>query len=90
MHPVVYETLAEVAQAQEIPFSIQATPRTTRTDADSIHLTRSGVPTGLVSVPNRYMHSPNEVVSVQDLHSTAKLLAAFVRSLDESTDFTPR
>ena len=90
VHPVVYETLAEVAQAEEIPFSIQAAPRTTRTDADSIHLTRSGVPTGLVSVPNRYMHSPNEVVSVQDLHSTAKLLAAFVRSLDESTDLTPR
>ena len=90
VHPVVFERLAEVAQAEEIPFSIQAAPRTTRTDADGIHLTRSGVPTGLVSVPNRYMHSPNEVVSVQDLHSTAKLLAAFVRSLDESTDFTPR
>ncbi len=90
VHPVVFERLAEVAQAEEIPFSIQAAPRTTRTDADGIHLTRSGVPTGLVSVPNRYMHSPNEVVSVQDLHSTAKLLAAFVRSLDESTDLTPR
>ena len=61
----------------------------TSTDADSIFLTRTGVPTGLVSVPNRYMHSPNEVVSLSDLESTAKLLAAFVRSLTAETDFTP-
>jgi len=48
------------------------------------------VPTGLVSVPNRYMHSPNEVVSVEDLFNTARLIAAFVRRLGPDTDFTPR
>lgn len=89
-HPVVFERLAEVAEAEGIPHSIQAAPKATRTDADSIYLTRAGVPTGLVSIPNRYMHSPNEVVSIADLKSTAKLLAAFVRSLDGETDFTPR
>lgn len=89
-HPVVFERLVEVAEAEKIPFSIQAAPRATRTDADGIHLTRAGVPTGLVSVPNRYMHSPNEVVSLADLENTARLLAAFVASLDEGTDFTPR
>ena len=89
-HPVVFERLVEVAEAEEIPYTIQAAARSTRTDADAIHLTRSGVPTGLVSVPNRYMHSPNEVVSLSDLESTARLLAAFVSSLDADTDFTPR
>ncbi len=89
-HPVVFERLVEVAEAEGIPFTIQAAPRSTRTDADSIYLTRSGVPTGLVSVPNRYMHSPNEMVSLSDLKSTARLLAAFVSRLDGDTDFTPR
>ncbi len=89
-HPVVFERLVEVAEAEDIPHTIQAAARSTRTDADSIYLTRSGVPTGLVSVPNRYMHSPNEIVSLSDLESTARLLAAFVASLDGDTDFTPR
>ena len=89
-HPVIFERLVGVAEAEGIPHTIQAAARSTRTDADSIHLTRSGVPTGLVSVPNRYMHSPNEMVSLSDLESTARLLAAFVSSLDPDTDFTPR
>ena len=89
-HPVVFERLVEAAEAEGISYTIQAAPRATRTDADSIHLTRSGVPTGLVSVPNRYMHSPNEMVSLSDLESTARLLAAFVSRLDGDTDFTPR
>ena len=89
-HAEVFERLAAVAEEEGIPYTIQASPRATRTDADAIHLTRRGVPTGLVSVPNRYMHSPNEVVSVEDLFNTAKLIAAFIRSLDEDTDFTPR
>ena len=44
----------------------------------------------MVSVPNRYMHSPNEVVSIDDLYNTAKLIAAFIRRLEPGTDFTPR
>ena len=90
IHPLVFERLASVAEAEGIPHTIQAAPRATRTDADGIHLVRTGVPTGLISVPNRYMHSPNEIVSVADLRATARLLAAFVRSLDGDTDFTPR
>jgi len=89
-HPLVFERLVEVAEAEGIGYTIQASPKQTRTDADGIHLVRSGIPTGLISVPNRYMHSPNEVVSLSDLDATARLLAGFVRSLDEETDFTPR
>jgi len=89
-HATVFEMLAEVAGAQGIPYTIQAAPKATRTDADGIFLTRQGVPTGVVSIPNRYMHSPNEVVSLKDVQNTAKLIAAFVRSLEPGTDFTPR
>ncbi|MYD00449.1 MAG: M42 family metallopeptidase, partial [Gammaproteobacteria bacterium] len=89
-HPVVFDRLTKVAEAEGISYSIQAAPRATRTDADGIHLVRTGVPTGLVSVPNRYMHSPNEIVSTSDLDAAANLLAAFVRSLGDGEDFTPR
>jgi len=89
-HNGVFEMLAQVAEEEKIPHTIQASPRSTRTDADAIYLTHAGVPTGLVSVPNRYMHSPNEVVSLADLANTARLLAAFIRRLGPDTDFTPR
>ena len=89
-HDAVFELLAEVAEAEGIPYSIQAAPKSTRTDADGIHLTRHGVPTAVISVPNRYMHSPNEVVSIEDVLNSARLIAAFVRRLDAKTDFTPR
>ncbi len=89
-HPVVFERLTRVAESEGISYSIQAAPRATRTDADGIHLVRTGVPTGLVSVPNRYMHSPNEIVSTSDLDAAANLLAAFVRDLGGDEDFTPR
>jgi endoglucanase len=89
-HPVVFDRLVEAAEAEKISHTFQAAPRSTRTDADGIHLVRFGVPTGLVSVPNRYMHSPNELVSFGDLERAAQLLAAFIRRLDPETDFRPR
>jgi putative aminopeptidase FrvX len=89
-HAGVFELLAEVAEAEGIPYTIQAAPKATRTDADGIYLTRHGVPTGVVSIPNRYMHSPNEVVSMRDVKYAAELIAAFVRRLGPKTDFTPR
>ena len=87
-HPVVFELLAEIAESGDIPYSIQAAPLRTSTDADAIHLARGGVPTGLVSIPNRYMHSPSEMVAVSDLVHAAELLAAFVGRLDEGIDFS--
>jgi len=89
-HPVVVERLVQAAEGEKIEYTLQAAPKATRTDADAIHLVRAGIPTGLVSVPNRYMHSPNEVVSMGDLDSAARLLAAFVRGLDADADFTVR
>ena len=89
-HPVVFQRLVQAAEAEGVSYTIQAAPRSTRTDADAIHFVRAGVPTGLISVPNRYMHSPNEIVSLEDLHKTALLLASFVRRLEPDCDFTPR
>ena len=89
-HPVVFDRLVAAAEEEGIPYTLQAAPRATRTDADAIHFVRMGVPTGLISVPNRYMHSPNEVVSLSDLQQTAALMAAFIRGLEPGTDFTPR
>lgn len=88
-HPVVFQRLVEAAEGEGISFTLQAAPRATRTDADGIHLVRFGVPTGLVSVPNRYMHSPSEMVSLSDLDRSASLLAAFVRRLERDADFRP-
>jgi putative aminopeptidase FrvX len=90
IHPLVFERLAETAEAEGIPFTIQASPRSTSTDADAIYLSRAGVATGVISVPNRYMHSPNEIVSLSDLAATSRLIAAFVAGLSTDTDFVPR
>ncbi|HEX9109207.1 MAG TPA: M42 family metallopeptidase [Longimicrobiales bacterium] len=89
-HPVVFETLARVAEEEKIPFTIAASPRFSSTDADAIYLSRAGVATGIVSVPNRYMHSPNEMVSLADLERAAQLIAAFVRTVGPDTDLRPR
>jgi endoglucanase len=87
MHPAVVDRLVAAAEAEKIPFTLQAAPRSSRTDADAIFLVRAGVPTGLVSIPNRYMHSPNEIVSTEDLLRAARLLAGFVRSLEADASF---
>jgi len=90
VHPVVFDRLVDAAEREGIPYTIAAQARFTATDADSIYLSRAGVATGLISVPNRYMHSPNEVVSRTDLEYAARLMAAFVRDLSTDTDFVPR
>jgi putative aminopeptidase FrvX len=89
-HPVVFERLAATADAEGIPYTLTASPRFTSTDADAIHLSRAGVAVGLVSVPNRYMHSPNEIVSLADLEHVIALLAAFVRSFGPDVDLVAR
>jgi endoglucanase len=87
---VVFELLATTAEAEGIPYTIEAASRDTHTDAEAIFNAHRGVATALVSVPNRYMHSPNEMVALEDLERTARLLAAFVRRLKPDSDFVPR
>ncbi len=87
---VVFELLVSTAEAEQIPYKIEAASRDTHTDAEAIFNAHRGVATGLVSVPNRYMHSPNEMVALEDLDRTARLLAGFVRRLGPETSFVPQ
>jgi putative aminopeptidase FrvX len=87
LNPVVYELLEQTAEREGIPFTVQASARATGTDADAIHLSRAGVPTGGVSVTLRYMHSPVEMVELGDVHACARLIAAFAQSLSAETSF---
>ena len=87
LHPAVFEQLHEAGKAEQIEFTIESLGRGTGTDADAIHYSRAGVPTGLVSVPCRYMHSPVEMVSVADVEAAASLIAAFAARLKPDFSF---
>src|SRR5215207_8411479 len=87
LSPVVSDGLIAAAEAEEIPCTLEGNSRSTGTDADAIHFTRAGIATGFVSCPNRYMHSPNEMVDLQDLENCARLIAAYAKTLDADTDF---
>ncbi len=89
INPKVYELLLSTAEKHHISYQPEAAPRGTGTDANAIQLSKGGVAAGLVSIPNRYMHSPVELVSINDLESIAKLLAEFILKLDTNTNFIP-
>ena len=81
LHPQVFDLLHDTAEKEGIPFTVESLARGTGTDADAIFISRSGVSTGLVSVPCRYMHSPVEMVSLGDIDAAARLIAAFAQAL---------
>ena len=85
----VFDLLVEAAEGEKIPYTLQAAPRVTGTDADSIFTAHRGVATGLVSVPLRYMHSPNEMISLSDVEQAARVLAAFAGKVSSETSFVP-
>jgi endoglucanase len=87
LSPVVFELLHDVAVREQIPFTIAASARATGTDADAIHLSRAGIPTGGVSIALRYMHSPVEMVELADVDACSRLIAAFAQSLTAETSF---
>jgi len=84
--PKVFELLLAAASADGIAHTIE-TGMKTYTDADHTYISRSGVPTGLVSVPLRNMHSPGEIVQLSDLEDCVRLLVSFARRLESGTDF---
>jgi endoglucanase len=87
LHPRVFELLHEAGEQEGIPFTLESAGRTTGTDADAIHLSRAGVPSGVVSVPIRYMHSPVELASLADIDAAARLIAAFAKRLEPGMSF---
>ncbi len=82
INPRVYERLVRAARKQSIPFQVEADPRPTGTDARAIQMARGGVATGLVSIPLRYMHTPSEVVDLEDVERCVQLLVAFALDLE--------
>jgi endoglucanase len=90
MNPKVVERLRSAADVGDIPVQWNATGRGTGTDANAIQMARAGVAAGLVSIPNRYMHSAVEMCSLEDIDRAADLLAAFALGLEKDADFTPR
>lgn len=90
MNPIVVDHLRQSAERTEIPIQWGAIGRGTGTDANAMQLARGGVATGLVSIPNRYMHSAVEMVSLDDLDNAADLLADFMLGIEANANFTPR
>jgi putative aminopeptidase FrvX len=88
LSPKVFELLVEAAEAEGIEHSISASGRGTSTDADVLQISRSGIPTGVVSIPLRYMHSPVEMVDLRDVEATVELLAAFAARLTAGVDLS--
>ncbi len=84
VHPVMYEELVRAAKAHEIRYQVEVAPGATGTDGWAIQVARAGVPTEVISLPLRYMHSTVETVCVADIERTGRLMAAFIARLDES------
>jgi putative aminopeptidase FrvX len=87
LHPRVFELLYEAAEAEGIPYTVASASRFTATDADAFTVSRAGIPTGLLSVPLRYMHSSVEMASFDDIENAAKLVAAFAKRLEPGEQF---
>ncbi len=88
-HPKMFDRLVDLAKAKKIPLQINAEGRGTGTDANAMQLSRAGMATALLSIPNRYMHSPCELVDLRDVENCIELMAQFVLSLEAEPDLTP-
>jgi endoglucanase len=86
-HPEVVARLEQVAKTRKIKLQHEASSSSTGTDTDVIFWTRGGIPSALISLPNRYMHSPVEMINLKDLEQIPHLLAAFARSLKKGEQF---
>jgi putative aminopeptidase FrvX len=87
INPKVYDRLIAVAKKLKIPYQVEADPRPTGTDARAIQMARGGVACGLVSIPLRYMHTPSEVVDLEDVENCVKLFAGFAQSISKDESF---
>jgi endoglucanase len=81
--------LTSIAKDSDIPYQVNALPKAASNDAAALQLSRGGQATAVVAIPNRYMHSPVEVVALKDLDNAAELIARFCLSLTPDCDFTP-
>jgi putative aminopeptidase FrvX len=87
LNPRLFELLHAAGESAEIAFTVSANGGRTGTDADAMHYMRGGIPTTVVGLPLRYMHSPVEIVQAQDVLDAAKLIAAALMAMDAGTSF---
>lgn len=83
IHPALQKAFKELAERLEIPYKLEAMPRRSGTDADSLQTAAEGIPTMVLGIPLRYMHTPVEMVAIKDIARTGRLLAEFAAGLDE-------
>jgi endoglucanase len=88
-NPKVVDELIETADGAALPYQLAAAGKPPGTDARAIQVSRAGVAAGLVSIPNRYMHSPVELICLDDIDRAADLLARFAENIAENADYTP-
>jgi len=86
IHPAIYQHLSETAREQRLPIQIEPIPGASGTDAWAIQVTQAGIPTGLISIPLRYMHTSVETLDMQDVLNSGKLLAYFIASLPDDLE----
>jgi len=91
VHPVMSARLEETAKKHEIPYQVEAVPGPSGTDAWAIQVAREGIPTGLLGLPLRYMHTPTETLSLRDIERTGRLMANFIAGLTDefAAELTP-
>lgn len=89
INPLVFDRLVAAAEAEGIDYQLEAEPSVTGTDARSIQIAQGGIPTGLISIPLRYMHTPSEIIDLRDLEGAIKLITRFVMDLQDDSTFIP-
>ena len=89
INPVMEDQLFKIAKAKKIAYQVTAEPRGTGTDANAMQLSRGGAATALISIPNRYMHTPVEVISTKDLDNTIKLIVEYIAAHPAKRDYRP-
>lgn len=89
-NPIVFRMILEAAKEDEIPYQVDVTGGGTGTDGNAMQINQGGMAVGILGVALRYMHTPCEVLSLTDVENCAKLMAAFIRRVKPTTDFTPR
>jgi endoglucanase len=88
--PIVCDMLEQIAGREAIPLQLEVAADCTGTDATPMQVSRSGMAVGVLGVPLRYMHTPCEMLSLNDVEDCARLMAAFCLALTPDADFTPR
>ncbi|QEE15070.1 M42 family metallopeptidase [Promethearchaeum syntrophicum] len=90
INPILFNLFVETAKELGIPYQILATPRATGNDARSIQISRSGVATGVIAIPNRYMHSMSEIVNLNDVNMIVELTVAVIQKITKEMSFIPQ